>query len=197
MQESRSTLDGSITVQNEELAQLRLMQSTVEHARDFVLIVEWRSTEPTWLIQYVNQAFLDTFGYERGELIGELPTILCGPESDLELLFQNLGEVLAGRSVLFELLHYRKDGSSVVLELSIFPLHVANGVLTHSVAFGRDISERKAAEGALIRAKVAEESNAALRNEIAERLRAEAQLAHAAFQCAGETGKRLRSASLL
>src|ERR1700680_3872811 len=42
-------------VPNDELAHLRLMQSTVEHAHDYVMIVEWTGGEPPYLIRYVNE----------------------------------------------------------------------------------------------------------------------------------------------
>ncbi len=158
------------------------MQSAVEHAHDYVMVVDWPSGGQSRLIRYVNEAFTRITGYAREEAIGKDPMLLLrGPGTDLAVLQQVLVGVLAGRPAVFELLHYREDGSAIWLELSIFPLEDGEGVLTHSITFGRDISERKQAETALIRAKVAEEYNAALQREIAERQRTEAQLAHATF----------------
>ncbi len=145
------------------------------------MIVERSSGDPGWTIRYVNQAFTRILGYTSKEAVGANPLMLCGPESDLEALQQRLGDALAGNTALFELLHYRKGGVPIWLEASIFPLRNRDGAVTHSVWFGRDIGERKLAESALVRAKVAEESNAELRKEIADRKRAEARLVHAAF----------------
>ena len=168
------------------------MQSAVEHAHDSVMIVDWTGGERPHLIRYVNEGFTRITGYACEEVIGRNPPrLLCGSNTDLAVLQRNLAVVLAGRPTVFELLHYCKDGSTIWLELSIFPLQDGEGAVTHSITFGRDISERKQAEAALIRAKVAEEHNAALQREIAERQRAERaraerqraeeQLAHTTF----------------
>ncbi len=155
-------------VPNDELAHLRLMQATVEHAHDYVMVVDWTGGEQAHLIRYVNEAFTRITGYAREEAIGRNPTLLlCGPNSDLAVLQQAFVSARAGRPAAFELLHYRKGGGTIWVELSFFPLHDGEGVVTHSISCGRDISERKQAE-------------AALQREIAERARAEAQLAHAA-----------------
>jgi diguanylate cyclase (GGDEF)-like protein/PAS domain S-box-containing protein len=125
-------------VPNDELAQLRLMQSAVEHAHDSVMIVDWPGGGQPRLIRYVNEAFTRITGYAREEVIGRNPMLLCGPNSDLAMLGQMLVGVLAGRPAVFELMHYRKDGSPIWLEFSIFPLQDGEGGVTHSITFGRE-----------------------------------------------------------
>jgi len=176
----KAETDG-VVVSPEELAHLRLMKNTVDHARDYVMIVEWTGSDPPYLIRYVNEAFTRLTGYERAEMAGGNPMMMVGPDTDSGLLQEKLSEVLAGRFALFDLLHYRKDGQTVWLELSIFPLQGPDGNIKYSISVGRDISERRKAETAVIRAQVAEENNEALRTEIADRKCAEEQLAYAAF----------------
>lgn len=166
----------------DDLAHLHLMQATVEHSHDYVLIVDWTGRAGAERIVYVNEAFSRITGYSREEALGCNPkALLCGAETDLALLRGMLGRVAVGSSVVLELLHYCKDGSKVWLELSIFPLPDTNGAVTHSITFGRDISERKLAAAALIRATLAEERYAALARETAERQRTAALLSHAAY----------------
>jgi diguanylate cyclase (GGDEF)-like protein/PAS domain S-box-containing protein len=171
---------GTSVVANDELAHLRLMQSTVHHAQDSIMVIEWTGGEPPYFIRYVNEAFIASTGYAREDVIGRNPMLLGGPNTDFVLLERKLASVLAGHPVVFELINYRKDGGEIWLEVSIFPLQDDAGALTHTISFARDIRERKEAEAALVRATVAETENAALQREIAERRQAEEQLAHAA-----------------
>ena len=145
------------------------------------MVIEWTNGQPPFFIRYVNEAFIRHTGYARGEVLGKSPMLLAGPNTDSGLLERMLAKVIAGHSVVFELINYRKDGGEIWLEVSIFPLQDDTGILTHTISFARDIRERKEAEATLMRARIAEEHNVALKREIAERERVEAQLAHAAF----------------
>jgi two-component sensor histidine kinase len=72
-----------------------------------------------------------------------------------------------------ELLNYRKDGATFWVELSIVPVADETGWFTHWVSVQRDVSDRKTAEEAATRARVAEAEREALRAEISERRRVE------------------------
>lgn len=174
---------GAVAIAPEqELAHLHLMQAAVEHASDYVLIVDWTGPPDSERIVYVNASFSRITGFSREEALGRNPkTLLCGPSTDRAFLRRMLTRVNGGTPVTFELLHYCKGGSTLWLELSIFPLPGLNGKVTHSITFGRDVAERKLAAAALIRATVAEERYAALARETAECQRAKEQLAHVAY----------------
>ena len=74
---------------------------------------------------------------------------------------------------MVELLNYRKDGTTFWVELSIVPVADENGWFTHWVSVQRDISDRKAAQEAETRARVAEAEREALEAEVKERRRVE------------------------
>lgn len=172
----------TVEISREELSRLQLMDRTVAHMRGYVMIVEHTRTEPPYIIKYVNNAFTQLTGYEPAEVCGKNPMlVLLGPESDVDLLRSKLADVEEGHAAVFDLLHYRKDGQCVELDTSIFPLLGEEDVVQYTISIGREISERRRAEIASLRAKLAEESNEILRKEIAERKEAESQLARAAF----------------
>jgi diguanylate cyclase (GGDEF)-like protein/PAS domain S-box-containing protein len=166
-------------IQSDELAHLRLMERTVGHMRGYVMIVEHTNSDQQYVIRYVNEAFTELTGYRPADVYGRNPMLLLGPNSDVGLLKEKLAEVAEGRAVLFDLLHYRKDGQSVVLDTSIFPLLGADQTVQYTISIGRDTTERRAKERAADRAEVAEQNIEALRGEIADRKRAEGQLAQA------------------
>ncbi len=161
---------------------LRLLESVAVHANDAILITEAEPIDPPGpRILYCNAAFTRTTGYEENEVLGRTPRMLQGPKSDratLDLLRESL---LAWKPVVVELVNYRKDGSEFWIELSIVPVANTAGWFTHWVSVQRDISDRRAAEEAKTRARIAELSRQALEAEISERKLVEERLFHAAY----------------
>jgi len=179
--ECRAGKTEEVAISHEELSYLRLMERTVEHMRGYVMIVEHTHADPPYLIRYVNDTFTRLTGYRAAEVCGKNPMLLLGPNSDVLMLEEKMSEVNAGLPVLFDLLHYRKDGQEIMLDTSISPLLRADGTVQYGISIGYDTGERRAAEIAAVRAQVAEENNKLLRKEIAERECAEKRLAHAAL----------------
>ena len=120
----------------------------IENASDHVMIVD-----ETAAITYVAPSATRMLGYEIEEMMGTRPTDLVHPDDvahvmrDFEWILQHPGEPF---SSTFRI--RRKDGSNRTFEnlgRTLSPNSASEGV----VAFGRDITERKAAEEALARAK--------------------------------------------
>ena len=177
---------------------LRLLQSTVEHANDVVLITEAEPIDqPGPRVIYVNEAFVAMTGYAREEIIGKTPRILQGPKTDPATRALLRRKLLAWEPVRVELLNYRKDGTEFWTELNIRPLADASGWFTHWIAIQRDITERKRAEDTLQQASHELErrvqsrtrelatANTALQSEIAERQIAQEQVTALNAQLAG------------
>jgi PAS domain S-box-containing protein len=100
----------------------------------------------------VNEAVLRSYGYERDELIGQVPAMLGAPGLvDVEDVMRRFEKAVEGEPQRFDWWGRRKDGS-------IFPKEVT---LKRSTYFGRDvilavardISERLGAEAALRRSE--------------------------------------------
>ncbi len=141
---------------------LRMLESSVEHANDAIVITEAEPVgEPGPRIIYVNQAFTSTTGFTLEEVLGKTPRILQGPDTSQEAKATIRHGLKRWKPVRVELLNYRKDGSEFWVELNIVPVADEKGWYTHWVSVQRDITARKQTESVLVRAKQdAEEAQA-------------------------------------
>lgn len=123
---------------------LHFFKAIVANANDIVIVTEVEpSDEPGPRIVYVNQALLNLTGYTEEEIVGRTPRILQGPKTSAKTR-QKVREALERREpVRVEILNYAKDGAEYWLDMSIFPLHNADGKITHFGAIERDITQQK------------------------------------------------------
>jgi len=128
------------------IAQRRLLSAAVEASNDLVLI-----TDPSFRIEYVNQAFVNVTGYEPDEVLGRHPDFLQGRKTPGNALDRLRATMRAGRAVRAELVNYRKDGTPFWIDLSVVPVTGSDGRAEHWVSVGRDVSERKQAEQEITR----------------------------------------------
>lgn len=140
-----------ITGQQASQAQLKLLETSISHLNDMVVITEAEPVgEPGPKIVFVNAAFERHTGYSREEVIGRSPRFLQGPltqRPELDRIGAALGTWQPVRS---ELINYTRSGQAFWVELDIVPVANAQGWFTHWVSVQRDISERKLAEQALV-----------------------------------------------
>ncbi|MDB5654416.1 MAG: hypothetical protein JWQ94_2029 [Tardiphaga sp.] len=165
-----------------KMERLRLLESVVVNANDSVLITE---AEPISLpgprIVYCNSAFVRTTGYTEQEVLGKTPRILQSERTDKKALAKLRAALAAWEPVEVELLNTTKAGIEFWVELSIAPVADERGWFTHWISVQRDVSDRKNAEEATLRARLAEAANEALGVEIQQRKRVEDQLLYTAF----------------
>ena len=133
-----------ITQRREEQAQLRLLETAVSRLNDLVVIMEAEPFDAAGRrIVFVNHAFERQTGHSRKELIGNTRDLFWGagaypPEMDRILAAMNRRQ-----AVRAELAIRTKAGQELWLEADITPIADAFGTLTHWVAVGRDIAERR------------------------------------------------------
>ena len=85
---------------------------------------------------YVNPAFLRMSGYGEAEILGKKPDMLYGLKTKREVVERFEEHRQSGRSFVGEMMHYRKDGSSFLMEVRADP--VRNGAdVTHWVMIYR------------------------------------------------------------
>ncbi len=118
----------------ESLQRYRLLS---EHSRDIVLYLH-----ATGQIIEANQAALQTYGYDRTELLALPIAALRAPQTQALLAGQI--ERTGERGILFESIHRRKDGSEFPVEVSARSTTVNGEKVIVSII--RDITERKQAE---------------------------------------------------
>ncbi len=100
-------------------------------------------------IEIVNAQAEVLFGYPRSALLGSDGTMLAGAQCSHWHTRLLDADAAPGSSVSFECIAHRCDGSQFPAEVSLSPLHTAEGRWTSSVI--RDLSERKAQEERLAR----------------------------------------------
>lgn len=99
-------------------------------------------------IIFVNNAFLETYGYQQDELIGKNLSIVRSPNNPPGIYDEITKETLSG-SWQGELLNIRKDGTEFPIRLSTSQLKNERGEIAAFIGIATDISERKHAEEAL------------------------------------------------
>ncbi len=127
--------------------QLRLLEGSIARLNDLVIITEAGPLdEPGPRIVFVNEAFERRTGYAAAEVLGRSPRLLQGPDTQRDRLGQVRSALQQWAPVRVDLVNYRKDGTPFWVDLDISPVWDAARRLTHWVAVGRDVTERKAAE---------------------------------------------------
>ena len=118
-----------------------IFRQGLENSTDAVFITDMQGT-----INFVNQAFVRTYGYQPEETIGKTPRILKSgviPPESYQQFWQNL---LNQQIVSGEIVNKRKDGRLISIEGSNIPVTDEQGRLLGFLAIHRDISDRKQAE---------------------------------------------------
>ncbi|MEJ7929360.1 EAL domain-containing protein [Ramlibacter sp. AN1015] len=137
----------NVTSRRKSQEQLRLLEGSIARLNDIVIITEAGPfNEPGPRIVFVNDAFESRTGWGRDEVIGRSPRFLQGPQTQRDRLDLVRSALEQWRPVRVDLINYRKDGEPFWVDLDISPVWDKARKLTHWVAVGRDVTERKANE---------------------------------------------------
>ncbi|MDB5889448.1 MAG: hypothetical protein JWP47_279 [Polaromonas sp.] len=135
-----------VTPARKSQEQMLLLQTSISHLNDTVLITEARSHgDPDQRIVFVNDAFERLTGYTRAEVLGQTPRMLQGGGTQRRELDRISRALKLSQPVRAELINYKKNGDSFWIELDIVPVEHFSRGMTHWVSVARDITERKAA----------------------------------------------------
>jgi len=113
----------------------RLLRFMFDNANDGIVILD-----PSGEIVNANKRACEIYGFTRNSLIGTNIQVLEA-HTDRGKWKERIHRLLGGESLLFETIHYRKDGSRVVLEVSANVLEMEGEVLIQ--AFQRDVTEKR------------------------------------------------------
>jgi diguanylate cyclase (GGDEF)-like protein/PAS domain S-box-containing protein len=136
-----------VTARREAQQQLRLLEGSIARLNDIVIITEAGPFgEPGPRIVFVNEAFERRTGYTRAEVLGRTPRLLQGPETQRAALDRIRAALEQWQPVRVDLINHTKAGEAFWVDLDVSPVWDSDRRLTHWVAVGRDITERKTAE---------------------------------------------------
>jgi len=123
----------------------RLLRFMFDNANDGIVILD-----PSGEIVDVNKRACEIYGFTRDALIGTNIQVLEA-QADRGKWKERIQRLLEGEPLLFETVHYRKDGSKVVLEVSANVLETEEEVLIQ--AFQRDVTEKRRYQEQLIQSQ--------------------------------------------
>lgn len=135
---------------------VRKLSSAVAQSPALVII-----SDSAGNMEYVNDRIEPMLGYRRDEVVGRNPRMFTSGETPAEVYASMWSTLLAGHEWRGEIRNRRKDGRIITIALSIFPLRDERGVVTHYVATEQDVTDQRAREKELARAR--EDALAAVR----------------------------------
>jgi diguanylate cyclase (GGDEF)-like protein/PAS domain S-box-containing protein len=117
---------------------LKLAASVFSHAREGIIITDNRAT-----IIDVNSAFTLITGFSREEVIGKNPSILQSGRQSGEFYNDMWQALLKDGYWSGEVWNRRKNGEVYAVMKTISAVHDENGIITHYVSLGNDITQIK------------------------------------------------------
>ncbi len=126
--------------------QLRKLSLAVEQNPNSVLI-----TDLDGRIEYANQAYLETSGYGRADILGANPRLLRSGKTTPDVHQGLWATLLRGEVWKGEFINRDKRGQEIIQRALISPIRQADGRITHYLAIQEDVTDRKRIEAELER----------------------------------------------
>jgi two-component system, cell cycle sensor histidine kinase and response regulator CckA len=130
-----------ITERKRAADSLRKLSRAVEHSSALIIITDARGQ-----IEYVNPKFSSVTGYPPDETLGRNPRFLKSGDKSAEDYRHLWATISAGKEWHGEFHNRKKNGDSYWESATISPIFDAEGNITHYVAIGEDITERRRLE---------------------------------------------------
>jgi diguanylate cyclase (GGDEF)-like protein/PAS domain S-box-containing protein len=131
---------------------VRLLEAVVGQASDALVLSSKDDDDPVIRIRFVNQAFTRMLGFGLGDVAGQSPGVLVGPETDLETLRRVEAALRLDETVTAELVLHDADGTPVRVEATYRVVATGSGSTWYLASY-RDLSDRVEAAAALRRSE--------------------------------------------
>jgi PAS domain S-box-containing protein len=135
-----------VTERRRSQEQLMLLETSVSRLNDIVAIAETGAGIQEPRMVFVNDAFEQQTGYTRAEVIGQSPRVLLELDPAMSHLNNLVASLQHNQQARTELMVRRKNGALFWIELEVVTVQATAEEVTHWVAVGRDITQRKTAE---------------------------------------------------
>ncbi|MDM7942158.1 MAG: EAL domain-containing protein [Hydrogenophaga sp.] len=135
-----------VTERRRSQEQLMLLETSVSRLNDIVAIAETGASAQEPRIVFVNDAFEQHTGYSRAEVLGQTPRMLLELDPSIAKLQGLAAGLQQNQQARTELMVRRKNGALFWVELEVVSVQANAEEVTHWVAVGRDITQRKTAE---------------------------------------------------
>jgi PAS domain S-box-containing protein len=148
------------TEQKAAKLQLNTLSLAIEQSSSVVMI-----TDLTPNVEYINQAFINSSGYAREEIIGKNPGLFKSgktPKSTYEVMWASLQD---GKAWQGELINQNKQGEDFIELTWITPIRQDNQTISHYLSVKENITERKRSEALLVAAKERAENLASSKSQ--------------------------------
>ncbi|MDP3359190.1 MAG: PAS domain S-box protein [Lutibacter sp.] len=130
-----------ITLRKQAEEKIKILAKAVQNTLECIVI-----TNENFVINYVNDAFLKTYGYQTEEIINQPIQVIHSENNNPEVLKEILAQLQKKQSWQGEILNITKGGRDFPVALSISPILNDEGKATSFVAIKRDITEQKKAK---------------------------------------------------
>ena len=138
-----------VTVQEAAEERLLLQSAVLQATANSIVITDDQGT-----ILWTNPAFSQLTGYGSEEVLGKNPRLLKSGKQDSALYTNMWATITSGNVWHGEVVNRKKDGSLYNEEMTITPVYISNGGITHYVAVKQDVTLRRVAEAALRQAEM-------------------------------------------
>lgn len=140
-----------ITERRKKETEIHLLWTAIENSDNGIMI-----TDHNRIITYVNPVYCALTGYDKEELLGQMPSILSSGKHAQEFYAQMEQQFLRNKAWKGRLINHKKTGEEFIDETIISPIVNSHGRTTHYVALKRDVTiEVKHEQEALHKEKLA------------------------------------------
>jgi diguanylate cyclase (GGDEF)-like protein/PAS domain S-box-containing protein len=121
-----------------------ILENSINVLDQVVIITNNPNTAKDGLrILYVNNAFCRMSGYSKDEVIGLKPSLLQGPETSQEVIFDMRDTIKNERSGRWEMVNYTKDKKKYWIELSLAPLSIDGKSCDYFIGYSSETTHYK------------------------------------------------------
>ncbi|MHB1332017.1 MAG: diguanylate cyclase domain-containing protein [Sulfuriferula sp.] len=129
------------------LIDMHVARDSNENINKFKEVLEFSNeaitiTDINGMIEYVNPVFEEITGYSKEQVVGHTHSILKSDAHEAEFFREMWTTLLAGKSFRGQFVNRRQDGTLYYEDKIIRPFYNEQGVMSHFISSGRDVSDR-------------------------------------------------------